>query len=385
MALPQVATEISDRQSIMDLGRNLKARMLADRAQTLNALSGVEMPISEMDWALGVQSVEMLQRLGLAEVQGPAAKSLFAAKFVCGKLVFSDLPRADFRNCPLIVDPLWEGPTLVRMLVKSPARRAIDLGCGCGVFALVMSDYCDEVCAGDINPRALALTRLNAALSGASNVIVRPSDLFDGFEGSFDRVAFNAPVGEEFAARNLLEAGEDILVRFFTELPSRLAPDGVAQLNICANDRRGDTYFNRMTAWLGGDADEFRYVFLEQSRKDGGMRFLARRVLGSLKTRRNCLDYMAFYRGFLTLQRTPGESLAIATNYGTWLAQAHDLELGGALMALLERGEGAIGPERGVPPSTTNAAASNAQSAIRAGAQRYPGRSGSFEKPAISR
>lgn len=107
------------------------------------------------------------------------------------------------------------------------ATRLLDLGCGYGVIAVALATACPGavVDAVDVNPRALALTRDNAAVHGVGGR-VRPL-LPDEAESSvrYDEIWSNPPI------RIGKDALHDLLV---TWLP-RLAPGGVARLVVGRN------------------------------------------------------------------------------------------------------------------------------------------------------
>jgi methylase of polypeptide subunit release factors len=72
--------------------------------------------------------------------------------------------------------------------------RALDVGTGSGVHALLAAAHADNVVATDVNPRALVFTELNAALNGVANVECRHGSLFEPVAGeSFDLITCNAP------------------------------------------------------------------------------------------------------------------------------------------------------------------------------------------------
>ena len=64
---------------------------------------------------------------------------------------------------------------------RAPAGRAaaLDLGTGSGVQAFLAARHSGHVVGLDLNPRALRLARLNAALNGVENVDWRQGDLFE--------------------------------------------------------------------------------------------------------------------------------------------------------------------------------------------------------------
>jgi len=83
--------------------------------------------------------------------------------------------------------------SLAQLTVREPVGRALDLGTGCGVQALHLAQHADIVVATDVNPRALAMARLTAALN-ALDIDVRDGSLFDPVAGdTFDLIATNPP------------------------------------------------------------------------------------------------------------------------------------------------------------------------------------------------
>lgn len=108
-------------------------------------------------------------------------------------------------------------------------RNALDLGCGAGAVALWLSEYADRVAAVDINPRALAFVKINAALNGVSNIEPRQGDLFEAVEGeTFDFIASQPPYVPH--APGLRPAtylfggprGDELVTRVLAELPRYL-------------------------------------------------------------------------------------------------------------------------------------------------------------------
>ncbi len=83
--------------------------------------------------------------------------------------------------------------TLSALTVRRPGR-ALDLGTGCGVQALLASRHCAEVVATDVSARALNMTAFNAALNGAANIECRLGSFFEPVEGeTFDLITCNPP------------------------------------------------------------------------------------------------------------------------------------------------------------------------------------------------
>jgi precorrin-6B methylase 2 len=90
------------------------------------------------------------------------------------------------------------GPATVSLCsAAAPLRgvgRSLDLGCGAGTVALVLSASSERVVATDVNPRALELARFNLRLNAVSNVEVREGSVFEPVAGEkFDLIAAQPP------------------------------------------------------------------------------------------------------------------------------------------------------------------------------------------------
>jgi hypothetical protein len=128
--------------------------------------------------------------------------------------------------------------TLAAATPRSCVDRALDLGAGSGVQALLAEDHCGTVVATDRSPRAVAFTRLAAALAGV-DLDVRQGDLLEPVAGElFDLVVSNPPfvVGAggdgvtRYTYRDAGLDGDEICRRLVTGLPAVLAPGGTAVL-----------------------------------------------------------------------------------------------------------------------------------------------------------
>jgi methylase of polypeptide subunit release factors len=84
--------------------------------------------------------------------------------------------------------------TLSHLTIRRKVARALDVGTGNGIQALLAAAHADRVVATDINERALAFTAFNAALNGIENVELRSGSFFGPVAGeSFDLVVANPP------------------------------------------------------------------------------------------------------------------------------------------------------------------------------------------------
>ena len=69
--------------------------------------------------------------------------------------------------------------TLAGITVRTPVGSALDLGTGSGIQALHAARHATRVTATDLNPRALHITALTLALSGAPAADLRQGSLFE--------------------------------------------------------------------------------------------------------------------------------------------------------------------------------------------------------------
>jgi SAM-dependent methyltransferase len=116
-----------------------------------------------------------------------------------------------------------------------PIERALDLGCGAGTGALLFADRVTHIVGIDINPRAITLSRVNAALNGITNVDFREGDLFSPVEGETFDLIFSQPpyvaqpTGVE--PRTFLYGGprgDELPLKVLARLPRYLRPSGRA-------------------------------------------------------------------------------------------------------------------------------------------------------------
>jgi hypothetical protein len=84
--------------------------------------------------------------------------------------------------------------TLAKLAVRRPAKATLDVGTGCGIQALLAAKHSARVVATDVNERALAFARFNAALNGIDVIDFRHGNLLEPVEGErFDLVVANPP------------------------------------------------------------------------------------------------------------------------------------------------------------------------------------------------
>jgi len=141
-------------------------------------------------------------------------------------------------------------------VVAADARGVLDLCTGSGVQAVQRAGHADHVVAVDVNPRAVAVTRMNAQLNGVGNVNVHVGDLYAPVRGqAFDLITANPPfVASPYARGPAYHAGgptgDRVLRRILAGLDKHLAPGGRAFAISHVALRSGEDVAARATAWF---------------------------------------------------------------------------------------------------------------------------------------
>jgi SAM-dependent methyltransferase len=200
--------------------------VLSPHYQILNRLFSLGEPVAAEQAARAFRPLELaaLIAAGLLAHRGEETVSLFSARVHDGRVCLADIvggeTPADF------VLPI--GPSakhLAGLTLRAPVDSALDLGCGCGIQALLLARHARHVTATDINPRALALTRLNARLNGVENIEVLPGNYFEPVRGrTFDLIVANTPYVITPGARHVYRDAADPLDQSALNL-IRQAPD----------------------------------------------------------------------------------------------------------------------------------------------------------------
>ena len=153
--------------------------------------------------------------------------------------------------------------SLAQLTVRSDVGRALDLGTGCGVQALHLATHAGEVVATDVNPRALWVTRLNAALNEVS-IDVREGSFFEPLAGErFDLIATNPPfvispaTGERLVYRDSGLPGDRVVEDIVRTAPAHLTEHGLCQVLANWSIVGGTDWDERLASWMRDDCDVF--------------------------------------------------------------------------------------------------------------------------------
>ncbi|MFJ4223445.1 methyltransferase [Microbacterium sp. NPDC089695] len=242
---------------------------------------GMPQPADAVARALPRTGIEGLVTLGLARVQGadvvPTAllrpQSFVDADGMGEWWITSDLDEVALDGALPADHVLGVGGasrTLAEIIMPVEVERALDLGTGCGIQALLVARHAGAVVATDISARALAYAELNAQLNGVSNIEFRRGSMFEPVAGeAFDLIVSNPPFVitprvdgvPEYEYRDGGLVGDALVEQFVRSVPSYLTTGGAAQLLGNWESRGGQTSLalraglDRLSSWVPGDLD----------------------------------------------------------------------------------------------------------------------------------
>ena len=243
-------------QSFMRLTRDINAANALVRL----FLGGMSLDRSSIDEVLPKLFIDMAIESGiLAEQAGRVSASIVIVPV--GKMLFaSDAFRklggpdsSDF----VLPARTYATDYLRHMTVRDPVAETVDLGCGCGVHALLASSHSDAVIATDISESAVAYTRFNAELNDIRNVEARVGKMFEPLESRrFDLIVSNPPFiigpNSDLTYRDNPLDLDDFCRYLVREAPSHLKEGGRLQMLCEWVETSKQTGRERVVDWVEG-------------------------------------------------------------------------------------------------------------------------------------
>jgi methylase of polypeptide subunit release factors len=250
--LGEDAFETGQREAPVHL-RRLPETKLATAVQLLF----LQLPASTGDAAkaFGKRGLEALERTGLVRI-GDAVVPQSRITAIGDVLLASDGFSRDVEDPTDYVATYTPTSRLLDVLTpRARIRRAIDIGTGPGIHALLAARHSDVAVATDVNPRALAYTELNAALNGLDNVEIRHGSFFEpAGDETFDLITCNAPfvVSPErrWTYRDAGYEADELSELLVREAARRLADGGFAALLVSWVAHDEDEPDERAIAWV---------------------------------------------------------------------------------------------------------------------------------------
>lgn len=156
---------------------------------------------------------------------------------------FSCIEGMKFYFSPEVFNPTYGkiGLPMLKFIRTIKMRRndfCLDMGCGCGLFAIQLASNCRKVIAIDNDKYAIKYARFNVKLNNLTDKIeVRKGDLFSTIrkKEKFDIIIANLPFVDESNARfskkqslekALIDFGDKIIPNFLIEAPFYLKKNG---------------------------------------------------------------------------------------------------------------------------------------------------------------
>ena len=112
---------------------------------------------------------------------------------------------------PDVYPPSDDSILFIESLDVRPGESVLEIGCGSGVVSIHCAKNGCSVVSGDINPKAVELTKKNAQENGV-DIWVLETDVYSNIIGRFDTILFNLPylpVDEEGLLAKAWSGGPD--------------------------------------------------------------------------------------------------------------------------------------------------------------------------------
>jgi methylase of polypeptide subunit release factors len=147
---------------------------------------------------------------------------------------------------------------LASLTLRRRVERAVDIGTGNGVHALLAARLAGHVVATDVNPRALRFTEISAALNALDNVETRLGSLFEPVAGeTFDLITCNAPFvispKARWQYRDAGYPGDEFSRLVVTSAAAHLTDDGFATVLVSWLAASEDEPDEHVHEWLEGN------------------------------------------------------------------------------------------------------------------------------------
>ncbi len=276
--------EINDMSDIGSIDRE-KVDLSGELGLLLRLFLFLELiPRVEVESWLEPNALFCLQRLDLVRIgafnsENPNRPEMYYSPIwlypVAGVLIASDRRTnpdgSEFSPMPDIVFPaIYEGSLrFLNAISNRVADDALDLCCGSGIAALVLSRTASRVVASDITSRTCHFAKFNVLLNRRSNIEIAQGDLYDAVRGeSFDLIVAHPPyvpsVAQAAIYRDSGETGETLISRIVSGLPDHLRPGGTF-VSVCAGwDSNEGVFEERARRWIGKRKNEFSLSFTRE-------------------------------------------------------------------------------------------------------------------------
>lgn len=224
-------------------------------------LAGQTEPEEKVARALGGLPVPQALASGLVERHDGGLRAGIDLDIYGDWWVVADLPSAARPGKPLPADHVLgvggASMTLADCTVRRPVATALDLGTGCGVQALHLSEHAGAVTATDLSDRALRFAATTAHLNGLSWELLCGDLLAPVADRRFDLVVSNPPfvVGPGVATHTYRDSGrpgDGVCAELAAAAAGLLTPGGTMQYLANWVHVAGEDWQERVAGWFAG-------------------------------------------------------------------------------------------------------------------------------------
>jgi methylase of polypeptide subunit release factors len=207
---------------------------------------------ADADEQLGADGLALMERLGLVEI-GEEVNARIRLVPHDELLIASDFPAG--RTQDHVAGVHRPSATLAHLTVHRPVRRALDIGTGNGIQAILLAPHAEHVVATDVNERALAFAEFNAMLNGVENIEFRAGSFLEPVQGErFDLAVANPPYvispETEYVFRDSGLGRDRVSEQLIRALPDVLEEGAFATVMVSWIDSGEDP--PRPATWLAG-------------------------------------------------------------------------------------------------------------------------------------
>lgn len=241
-------------------------------------LSVSMVPCVEVEQAFDGSTIDAFVSLGLLGTGEFGHKQYYARVLlypVAGFWIASDRHSAPDKShfdppADTVFPAIYRGSLrFLKLLPKTNAEDALDLGSGTGIGALVLSRTNRIAVATDITARAAQFAAFNRVLNNRENVEVLRGDLYEPVSGrTFDRIVTHPPyvpsIGMVTVWRDGGATGESLVTKIIEGLPTYLRPGGIFCCVTQGLDTEEGRFEQRARGWLKESASEFDVVFASE-------------------------------------------------------------------------------------------------------------------------